>query len=753
MRQKLRGRRTRLFVALAAVAFALATGPASAQSFRRAGTEFNAVRQVNVPAGKPYTIIVCEFLDHGEIHADGGNVVVAARNGELAPLRILQVGPGDFCRLAFQTIKGPLEYEIFYGGDSPHEALPPWTCRDGLLLETRQFKPCDFWRLDSVRDAFNAATPIGADYVNGVFHDDDPLSLKREPFLSRYTGDLDIEKAGVYGFITSSQDCSFLLIDGKLVASAPGYHGPMRRARRGSRHDVTLSAGSHKFAYYHAAAGSSATMVAAWEIDPAGEKPRWPTIIPPEVFNAHCVERLFPDHVVLRTAKLAPDFTVKIIGDVPLPDDDVPLVGVLFHDASPKALQGAKLRWDFGDGQTSALPTAYHVYLRPGLYPVKLSIRRGGRTFEMTNRIGVDRPLLSYQDESNSLDEYLKVVESYDPATLDAASLRQMVLALEAKSLALARQSEEAADRAVADEEDPNLRRGATSHSALREEAAEERLSRESKRYLGKAVDAGKTAFVGRSAAVGDQDLLKLAQLVGPMCRARLGDSPSAFQIWQGAADRMAGARPKAECEIAAADVAVNDLLDAAAAKPLLEAATKHMGDGRSASASAMLHRVWGDYYAATGDGSAARREYLAAEAAGDSSRRFIENAAWLGAHARSTEEFIAAKQFDRAAEELEAWQRQFPAAKLDGYLTLLAARYWAGRGKYAQAIAQTEQLQAVSPDSPYVDQALLLAAECQMRLKRKDRALAALQSLVKDYPGSPLVPVAQKDIEKLERD
>ena len=67
-----------------------------------------------------------------------------------------------------------------------------------------------------------------------VFQSYNPFSLKREPFLSRYTGSLDLPKGGVYGFITSSQDCSFLLVDGKPVASAPGYHGPMHWGFRGT---------------------------------------------------------------------------------------------------------------------------------------------------------------------------------------------------------------------------------------------------------------------------------------------------------------------------------------------------------------------------------------------------------------------------------------------------------------------------------------------------------------------------------------
>ena len=191
-------------------------------------------------------------------------------------MRILQLGPGDFCRLAFQTVAGQSEYDIFYGGDPPTEKAPPWTCRDGLLLETRQFKPCDLQSLDSVRSAFDKAAPIGADYVEGVFHSCNPFSLKSEPFFSRYSGYMDIRKPGTYGFMLSSQDCSFLLIDDKLVASAPGYHGPAYHALRGSRHDVRLAAGVHKFEYYHAAAGASAVMVAAWEIDPVGDKPQHP---------------------------------------------------------------------------------------------------------------------------------------------------------------------------------------------------------------------------------------------------------------------------------------------------------------------------------------------------------------------------------------------------------------------------------------------------------------------------------------------
>ena len=44
---------------------------------------------------------------------------------------------------------------------------------------------------------------------------------------------------------------------------------------------------------------------------------------------------------------------------------------------------------------------------------------------------------------------------------------------------------------------------------------------------------------------------------------------------------------------------------------------------------------------------------------------RVNETYPWLGAHARSTEEFLKRKQYVRAIDELRAWQREFPADKI----------------------------------------------------------------------------------------
>lgn len=706
------------------------------QSFRLAGTEFDVRRTVTVPSEGSYPIVVTEFYCHGALAPDGRNLVVAASNRELVPWRILQLGPGDFCRLAFQTVANQQYYEIFYGGEPPSEVSPPWTGRDGLLLETRRYKDCNLNSLESVRDAFDASTPYGSDYVENVYHSCNPFWPQPEPFLSRYTGYLHIATAGTYGFLTSSQDCSFLLIDGKEVVSAPGRHGRMTQALRGSRKDVPLAAGPHRFEYHHAATGPGAVMVAVWEVSPTDPKPQ-PTLIPPEVFRTRSVGRLPVGSPTLRTRRAIPDFAVEIMGDVPLPDNEWALIGVSFRDTSPQALtMQSKVLWEFGDGQTSDKLKTDHVYLRPGLYTVKLTLKRGTRGIEVANRVMIDRPLLTAKDQQklHKLDDYLPILRTYDPHTLAAASLRQLVLAYEAKAAALqAPPDEEPA------EEDPAATPVAPPPVDVRP-------------LLTEAVAAGKVAFLGESAAHDAAELHKLARLVGPMARDRLGDSELALQIWQGAAGRIDVDVLRAECEIEAADVAVNDLLDAPAAKRLLDAAAARLGAVPTGPVPSKRQRVLGDCLAAGGDGPAAQKAYEQAERILGTNRDLQQRTAWRGAHSRSAEAFIKEGQFDRAAEQLHQWQDEFPSETLDGYLTLMYARYWAGRGKYAQAIAQAERLQAVSPDSPYVDLLLLLAAECEEKRGRVDRALATLHALLKEHPGSPLVPEVKQRITQWEK-
>jgi tetratricopeptide (TPR) repeat protein len=742
------GRRILVLVVGAAAAW-LCGGPLLAQSFRHGTSEFNALRSVLIPPGKTYVVIVTEFFHHGQIAADGHNVLVAAKNKELTPLKILQLGPGDFCRLAFETLRGQTEYDIFYGGPAAEEKSPPWDNHDGLLLETREFQECNFHELESVRQAFASARPIGADYVDYVFHSWNPLTLGQKPFLSHYSGYLQITAPGMFGFWTASQDCSFLLIDDKLVISAPGRHGGEFRAKPGTRGNVRLTAGSHKFDYYHAAGGPAAKMTAAWQPKPPkDEKKSAPAAIPSEVFRTQHVGHLPPSRPMMKNMRLVPDFVMGVGGEVPLPDDPVPLIGVRFLDAS-STQRGpeTKVLWDFGDGQTANQHKVDHVYLHPGTFAVKLTLQQAGRPVEIVNHVAVDSPNLTEDENKHTLNDYLTVLDGYDPRTLDAAGLLQLMRAFEAKALAIQDRTEEENEKADANEKRMTDEARVTAHAKRLTGASPAALQ-----YLRKAVAAARAAMgFETSAAQGDEDLIRVGRMAGPMARDQLGDSVSAERIWLGVAARLKTAALRAECEAEAADIALNDLGDPPAAKAAFDAAVAHLGQDKSGQTAVNLERTRGDLAAVAGDGPTATAAYReaqrlasaqATDPAGHTARR--------GAHGRSVEEFLKVGLTDRAAEELHQWQQDAPADKIDGYLTLLLEQYWAARKQFPQALAQVAQLRTVSPDSPYIDQVLYLAADCELKRGHREAAVAILNSIVKDYPGSPLVPRVKETIEQL---
>jgi PKD repeat protein len=504
-------------------------------------------------------------------------------------------------------------------------------------------------------------------------------------------------------------------------------------------------------------------MVAAWEPSPKEAKPK-PAAIPPEAFGANAVLREAAGPPTTRGEKNIPDFLLNVTGCVPLPDNPLPLVGVQFEDASPKALlSGAKHVWDFGDGQTSDKANPVHVYLRPGLYRVKLSLRRAGRPIDVTNRVYVDQPRIENEKNLPTLANYLPALESYDARTLDAAGLRQWIAAYQAL-----------ADAVVADAEEKLAKSGATDAEARREPMAAAAAA--SAKYIAAAVEAARVALVEGTGAKGDEDLMALARLAGPMARDQLGDPRIAGTIWMAASKRVSGTELRGECQMEAADVAINDLSDTTRAKPLLDSATTALPSVKSGQVASRLKRVWGDYYAqeaarktdqaeretgdaaakamlaAKKDGEAARKAYREAESLVPARRNAVERVAWQGARGRSTEQYLKTGEYGRAIAEIRQWQDEYPADKVNGYLTLLYARYWTGRGSNGPAIALAGQLAAVNGDSPYIDQLLMLAAECYANDGTADRAIATLERVLKAYPGSPWVPAVKERLEQIQK-
>ncbi len=666
----------------------------------RLNDRFEVRRLVRFEAGSRQVppIVVVEFLGHGQLKAHAVNVAVFDHDGQV-PWKVLQTGPGDFCRVAFQTSPKSAVYQIYYGGTETEQS-PAWSGPNPLLLETRQWKECNLNSLTSVKSAFDAAEPLGSNFVDNVFHRWNPITSAPHPFLSHYTGTLQTPKVGNYLFFTSSEDASFLLIDEREVVAAPGRHGPSGQAR--IKGQVTLKAGTHRFDYWHAASGSSACMVAAWQ-PPGTEKPE---VIPDSAFSSTSQTLLSTTEVRKRSGVLLPDFAFQSLGEVALADNEVPLIRVQFEDLSfPRKQPGTKVRWDFGDGQTSDQHDPPHVYLRAGGYSVKLTRRHDGRDAEVVNAIHVERPLI-LPDPKQPLDElaaYLPILDSYAPTRCDGPSLLQLVRAYE----------------------------------------QQERWA--------SGVTAGKAALKPDTPQFDDGSRYELAQRIGQIQRERLLDSVAAADTWSAAARVLLKSEWRARCEIEAADLLINELLQTAEAKKLIDIATRQLRNGAAPELLARLHRVRGDVLARQGDGKGARAAYeLAARSLQDRRNEIAQNA-WRGAHSRSVEAHLRDEALDAARQELDLWLAEFPADKVEGYLSLLQARYWVARKAWAPATAVASDLLTVNAASPYADQLVHLAAQCEQQLGHPERAVATYRSLLTDYPGSPLVDAVKNELARLE--
>lgn len=736
-------RRPGVFFSLLMVIECLFPGLAEGQMFRRGGQEFAYLRPIELTASGGATIGVVEFYHHGQIDPQGKNVVVAAGN-DVLPTRVLQLGPGDFCRLAFQitTPRGP--FEILYGGSPfPDERRPAWTAQEGLLLEVREYRECNLNSFSSVKQAFESAKPIGADYVQGVFHAGNPFTLVRGPYMSRYTGVIQIPKTGTYGFYTSSQDCSFLLIDGKIVVEAPGRHPPEYRARPDSRKEISLTAGPHQFEYYHVATTEAGIAVAAWEVDPRPGVAA-PTAIPADVFRTSAIVRPSVGPPMSPTQRFLPDFRFKILGAVALPDNETPLIVVEFQDASPAPLvSSARLEWDFGDGQTAQGPNVSHVFLRPGLFTIKQTVMRAGRPFEMAQRLWVGEPLTSARDKPLQLDDVLPVLDTYRPQTLDALSLLQLVQVYLAKADQFL--PPPPPDTVFPDQEPPPAKtesRGSQLDPKTRES--------ERRKFLARAAQVAKDGIQGGNQS-GDLELLALLRLVVPIFRDVFENSADAVSLGLLVLPRLQNDQARAEAHLLVADIFLNDLLQVPESKNHLDRARSLLKDpSKHESLGAWLRRLEGDWFAAQGRGDEALTAYYEAEQLVSTRRHEVERTAWRGAHSRSTEQFLRTGELDRAAAQLRAWANEFPSDTVEGYLSLLWGKYWLARKNYDAVTAWADRMLVLNPYSPYIEELLLLSAQADVARNRPDRAKATLESLIKDYPGSPHVGEAKELLQKI---
>ena len=391
---------------LAGFALLYAAG-AHAQAWRERTCLYR--RPVDVVSGYQCDAATFSFYHAGRLRSDAADVRMYDGEGNNLPHVILQNGPDDFVRLAFRHDGKDGRCYVYYGDASSRPAVHGWKPKGGLVMETRRYRGGDPGSLAGMRDIIKRSGPsFGRAFVKNVFHGLNVFGPHTN-YVSIYSGTLYAPSTGKYVFCTSSDDASFLLVDGQLVVSWPGWHGAVADTRHNA--SLNLSAGPHDFEYLHVNGGGAGVAVAAWQHPGAARI----MPIPPEAFGWPGSGKIGP--VEVRGGGGAADFQCETTAEAPFGEDAF-IVKIAFTDTGG---QDTGTEWDFGDGTSGRGRFTEHVYLVEGDFTVRMKNRYG----ECANRVAVSHRWWNDASRQTSLKDLAPVLRSYDFARLRSACLKR----------------------------------------------------------------------------------------------------------------------------------------------------------------------------------------------------------------------------------------------------------------------------------------------------------------------------------------
>ncbi|MCH8147882.1 MAG: PKD domain-containing protein, partial [Planctomycetes bacterium] len=383
--------------------------------------------------------IYCE----GRASADGRDYRVLDAVGNPVPFQLTYHNADHYSLIAFRAAKpnaGTLFYVYFgnKGADRAKQQIiandepgagPPkagWIPRAGLVFSTMQRPQGENPKtVEELRKLIAGSKQrYGARYQRRVADGHNPFGLS-DYYISVYRGWINIPRAGTYKFCTASNEASFSFLDGRKLVHWPGRHTSQRGLRGEKNETLQLTAGLHYLEYYHEEVQLKQVAFLGWS--PPGSETGHFAAIPQSIYTVPHATSVVSYQG--RNGEQLLFFEPDILDSI-WPEDrhTGQYTRVRFQAGHHKSLPGGTtFRWDFGDGYSQTGATAEHVYLRLGQYDVTLTAEGPA------GRSSVTWPLEIYevQHVTDSIKQgrppdYAKIAARYDPAKLDAASLKEL---------------------------------------------------------------------------------------------------------------------------------------------------------------------------------------------------------------------------------------------------------------------------------------------------------------------------------------
>ena len=629
------------------------------------------------------------FTTGGYLQPEGRDLRVVTA-GEAVGHKVVWVGPGDQVSLLFEPSKDRQTYEVYYGNPNCDALETTWSPQRGLVMETRRYQGGNPDSLAGMRDVLKRAGAIyGRGLVDKVWHGANPFGPSPN-IVSTYSGWLLARQAGLHEMVTSSASASFMLIDDKLAVEWAGWHGAIADAR--IRRAISLTAGAHKFTYYHVQGNADPIMVAAWRTP--GMKT--PEVIPLFAFLPPRGGR--QTEYRLRGETFAPDFTWRNADECQF--DERYAVTMRFTDTSfPRTSGSTRRLWDFGDGLTSKEAQPTHVFMATGTYVVSLTVSRGDRDQVCRQKVVVDRDWAAQQ-----------TLKLQSPAALAASIANLQFEEMTAAPLLGA----------------------ALFYKDIARTGSMLRLGN----FLLKKLDQ-----------LEEDDLVEASVTLGTAWRDEEKQAETALRIFLRGEELLKQPANRARLAVLAGDTLFYHLDKPDAARAVYERVRK--GYPQSGQYVRLAIMRLGDIARRAGRLEEARHYYRkshelrpqqpAAREAVNSALRALE-----------TEDLYRRGEYEEVGQSLHLWQWQEPEEKLRGQWSALMIKMVLKKEDLPEAVKEAETLIRVNPESQYVPEILLLLSEARAKQKQPAAARAALEKLQSDYPDSPLAKEAAERLKAL---
>jgi TolA-binding protein len=314
-------------------------------------------------------------------------VQVFTEQGPAVGAEVLWASPGEPVTVAFDSSSGAKYYQVYFGSDSPGLKIP--NKEAGVTIEYREGDGKIINTLPEMLQSWSQRTRVLGLAIDKAINEGGNRFGPQTNLLAHYKGWFELGTAEHLQLAVISTDATFVLVDGKEVVEWPGLHD-FNLGRDGKHQGaIDLSPGVHSLDYYNAFVQSSGggkpflCCLAA----KGGFLTDWTLLRKDIPFFRNVVSYnvrsygLPVDSVPVTWAPIAaPALAINChSGDQSIIDSDLVDFGLIAMHLQCFARNWGNLdcTWTFDDGSTEKGLAVSHLFPRPGMRSVRVTLKNG----------------------------------------------------------------------------------------------------------------------------------------------------------------------------------------------------------------------------------------------------------------------------------------------------------------------------------------------------------------------------------------